>query len=96
MTWPNIERAHLEIAYDNGGIHRERSEGRAARELRRYLSSLPYDRDQLAAIDAWLGSLTHEQLVTVCAGDQSDALSILERAPPFTDAVLTGIFDHVC
>ena len=35
-VYANIERAHLEIAYDNGGIHRFRTENEATDELRRF------------------------------------------------------------
>jgi hypothetical protein len=96
MHFANIEKAHLEIAYDNGGINRDRSEKNATRELRRFLPTLPYDRDQMTAIDAWLGSLTPDQLETLCAGEQSEQDEIYASAPPFTESVIVAIFDHVC
>ena len=93
MIFAGIERAHLEIAYDNGGIHRGRSERVAKTELRRFLGTVPYE---LREIDAGLSSLSEEQLQVVCAGEETEQIAVLANAPPFTDALLNEIFEEVC
>jgi hypothetical protein len=92
----NIEKAHLEIAYDNGGINRDRSAEMATEELRRFLPTLPYSHERLIAIDAWLGGLEEEQLQTVCAGEEAEQDALLAKAPFGTGDLLNAIFDGVC
>lgn len=94
VGYPNIEKAHLEIAYDNGGINRYRSEDKAQRELRCFLPQLPYTQDVMLTIDAWLGSLSADDLQAVCIGEDCAADALLMSAPPHTQAVLTAIFEY--
>ena len=91
----NVYRACMLISRSNGGVNRTRSEKQVLHETRRFLDLLPY-RDELPAIDAWLGKLTPEQFETVCDGEQSEADAILHDAPPFTDTLLNDYFEEVC
>ncbi|TIM13840.1 MAG: hypothetical protein E5Y67_15275 [Mesorhizobium sp.] len=94
MKYPGIKRAALEIAYDNGGINRMRSEKTMLGELARFLERQP--EEILPAIDAWLSALSGDDLQTVCAGEQSEVEVLLRGAPPFTDSLLNDYFDEVC
>ena len=91
----NIRRACLLISRSNGGINRNRSQERVLREMQHFLDLLAY-RDELPAIDAWLGTLTPEQFETVCDGEMSEADGILVTAPPFTNELLNDYFEDVC
>jgi hypothetical protein len=84
------------MAYDNGGINRDRSEARATRELRHFLDRVPFDRAVLAAIDAWLGTLSEEQMLIAVAGEETEMDALLASSPPFTGALLCAIFEEVC
>jgi hypothetical protein len=94
MSFPGITKAALEIAYDNGGINRDRSEKKMLGELERWLAKQP--AEILPDIDAWLSSLSKDDLITVCAGEESEQQAILQNAPPFTDKLLNDYFGEVC
>lgn len=91
----NIRKACLLISYSNGGVNRYRSEARVLREMQQFIDSRPYNAE-LKAIDSWLGSLTKEQLETVCDGEMSEADAILKDAPAFTETLLHDYFEDVC
>jgi hypothetical protein len=90
----NIRKACLLISYSNGGVNRDRSEARVLREMQHFIDSRPYN-SELKAIDAWLGTLTPDQLETVCDGEQTEAEAITKVAPAFTETLLNEWFD-VC
>lgn len=99
--YPNIAKACFEIALDNDGINRERTEAQWRADYLAWIArndSCP--PEILAAVDAWLGTLSSEQLEVVAVGgdDEREALQILDRAPlwSWTDALLNAYFDEVC
>lgn len=92
--FPGIKRAALEIAYDNGGINRHRTEAAMLRALDKFLASQP--NEVLPDIDRWLSSLSDDELQTVCCGDQFDQEAITRTAPPFTNQLLDDCFNEVC
>lgn len=92
--WPGITRAALEIAYDNGGVNRLRSEDQVRREIAAWLARQP--ADVLPAIDAWLSSLSDAELSDFCAGGDDRSQELAAAAPPFTDQLLNQYFDEVC
>jgi hypothetical protein len=91
---PGIARAAREISYDVGGINRDRTEADMLRELDRCLDTAGMDPSHLHEIDAWLGSLSDDDLDTVCSGEEADANTILQAGPPFTSQLLTDIFER--
>lgn len=95
LPFLNIRNACLEIAYDNGGVHRERSVQQVRHEIDSFLSSRSYS-DHFAAIDSWLSTLNTAQLETVCNGEGSEAAAIVASAPAFTDQLLEEYFEEVC
>lgn len=93
--YPGITRAFLEMCYDNGCIHRFRTEEAARRDLRKFIEKNGEEIGDMAAIDDWLGSLTPSDLQTVCCGEEREALARCEFAPPFTETLLQTLFDEV-
>jgi hypothetical protein len=91
----NIRKACLLISYSNGGVNRYREEHQVLREMQRFIDSRPYN-EELKAIDAWLGTLTENQLETVCDGEQSEIDEIMKTAPPFAESLLHEYFEEVC
>lgn len=94
-TMQNIRKACLLISYSNGGVNRDRSEARVLREMQDFIESRPYN-SELKAISRWLGTLTEDQLETVCDGEQSEAADITKNAPAFTETLLNDYFEDVC
>lgn len=94
--YPAVTRACLEVALDNGGINRGRSIAKQGKELERFLAGRP--AEELDLVEPWLASLTEDELRTVAAGgqDEPETIKLMERAPPFTDALLNAYFDEVC
>lgn len=91
--YPGIARAALEMAYDNGGVTRDRPEGAIIQELGVVLAEgfdLAFD---LNAISGWLLSLPDTQLNIAVAGEYSEMVELMSGAPPGTNSLLNAIFD---
>lgn len=97
VRYPGIAKAALEIAYDNGGINRHRTEAGHRRDLNRFLDRQTLPVDVLVAIDGFLSELSDDDLLLVTAGEQSEAEEFLrtKAAPPFLGALLNDIFEKV-
>lgn len=96
IRYPGIARAALEIALDNGGINRFRSEKQQRREMAEFLERQP--QEILPAIDAWLSGLSDAELQEFCSGGEGEPERerIAASAPPFTGQLLNDYFDEVC
>lgn len=96
MKYIGIESAAIEIAYDNGGIHRDRSEKKMRDEFARWIEQQP--QEILPAIDAWLRGLSQRDLIEFCTGGEGEPEreAIAANAPPFTDDLLNRYFEEVC
>jgi len=94
--YPALHRAFRSIALDNGGINWTRSAERQEREARAFLAKR--DSALLEPIEAWLSSLSEDDLETVCNGgaNEPETLSLMTGAPPFADAILNEYFEEVC
>ena len=92
--YPAIDKATLEMTYDNGGVNRDRTEADMLLALDQCLHRHAVDYD-LHAINYWIESLSTEDLVTVVAGEQDDQDRLLEDAPEGTSEVLLAIFEDV-
>jgi|GEM_PF-3994272 len=95
-VYPVITRACLEIAGDNGGIHRGRSPEDVEAEIKQWLLKREQDTHGLPAMEAFLSSLTDEALLTVCTGEQEDIRQVLALGPDGLDAFLNRYFEEVC
>lgn len=91
--YSNISRAALAISYDNGGINRDRPKTRMLATLDQFLAA--QDGDSLPRIDAWLATLSADDMETVCAGEETDRLAILQSSPPGTEEMLVKVFEEV-
>lgn len=89
---PNIKRAALLIAYDNGMINRKQSEEQYLELVEKAISEFSFSSEE---IDTWLLSLTNGELNTICCGEVSDAQFVLEeqKAPAGTVDLLDRMFD---
>jgi len=94
VTYQNIAKACRLIAIDNGGIHRDRSVEKQARQYRSWIARR--EDPTLAEIDGWLGGLSDTDLATACCGETSEAEAVLVTAPAFTDDLLNAYFEEVC
>ncbi len=92
--YPGILRATLAIAYDNGGVNRDRPERAVRDALVLYLAGYP-TQALLDPIDAWLSGLSDEALETCCAGEDTDRATLLAGAPDGANALLNEIFERV-
>jgi hypothetical protein len=92
--FPGIQRAALEIAYDNGGVNRTRPQAQMLREFHAWLAKQP--QEPLPKIDEWLSSLSDEQLNVVCTGEHSEMEAAIQSSPPFTNDLLNRYFNEVC
>lgn len=98
-AYPNIARACQLIALDNGGINRARGAFEQVRQCERWTEDRAQFRfPNIDELDAWLATLTDEQLDSVCCGGEgeSDKVAAMAGAPPFADELLTTYFEEVC
>lgn len=94
MNYPNITKACLEIAYDNGGVHRYRSEEKVRSEIDEWLEQNSQAWD-LERFEYYLGTLSEEELHTACAGEEEDMVIVTGRCHGLLD-FLTQYFQDVC
>lgn len=96
MAYTGISRAAFLIAIDNGGINRFRSERQQAKEMKRWLATQP--EEILVPVDAWLSTLTEDQMEAVCCGGEGEPeqVAAMAGAPPFTNDILNSYFEEVC
>lgn len=97
-AWVNIDKAVLEMAYDNGCVNRERTEAALLNELDRFLSKK--DSAQLRRFDDWLETLDDDQIQLLVAGEESEVSAFLADQPDVELAqtfhnMLDDIFDEV-
>ncbi|WGH24453.1 hypothetical protein EAb13_CDS0035 [Acinetobacter phage EAb13] len=88
--YPTIVKAALEIWYDNGMINRQEPESEKLELLNKWLPTL--DQQKLADIEKTLAALKHDDLVTVCCGEETEAAEIC--ADEATNDFLNQIFDE--
>ena len=94
--YPNIQLATIEIAHDNGLISRCRSADSIYEDLQQFLSVSEYTPEQLANINDWLGTISKEDMKTVCNGEEGDISNVMLGSPIHTDKLLDDIFTYVC
>lgn len=103
MKYPGIERATIEMAYDNGCINRDRSEESLVLDLVSWMRDVETEHgmrpETLQACDEWLTSLSVGELRLLCAGDESEQAVILAKVPAVqavpVELLLTWIFEEV-
>lgn len=97
---PALKRAMLEIAYDNNMIGNPSLGGSTEEQVldqtEEVLGAEGVDFADLVVIDAWLATLTQEELELVCSGEESEAAEFMKsrRAPEHTSGLLNDLFEH--
>jgi len=91
--FPGIMKAAVLMAGCNGGINRDRPECDFREEVRTLLDPKP--GHELAAIDAWLDSLSDHDLLTAVDGEQLEMRTLLSSSPHGTHSLLFEIFEQV-
>lgn len=104
MELNGIYRAAIEIAYDNGGVNRDRTEDDVKKDALSVVSGQMEGIQHAGLrtsyictvmdIDKWLLQQPDDVLETVCAGEDADRLAALVGAPHGTDALLNAIFEN--
>lgn len=94
--YPGIKRACFEIAIDNGGINRFRSEKKQSIEFEKWIAKQP--AEMLPAIDVWLSAKSDEEIFIICCGGEGEPEqeALMADAPPFTNDLLNSYFEEVC
>ena len=104
-AYPNITRLTLDMVGYNGGLHVLRTPDIGAEQdvknkLDECLGAEGVYHDDLAALDAWLGTLTEDEFMTIADGEESEVAAILARAPSIGDPedtaadFINGIYEH--
>lgn len=95
-SYPNIRKAYLEMSYDNGGINIGRAEADALNESERVMGSISVSDEDLGRLDAWIGSLSEDQIVTLVAGEEGEARWLAMQGPTDCFSVpIADIFDEL-
>jgi hypothetical protein len=91
-VFPNIKRAALEIAYDNGMINRQELELDFIRSVNERLEAMPVIK--LAGLEGWLAGLDQQTFQTACVGEHNDMMEVMKTAPDpeFAEKALNVIF----
>lgn len=92
----HLEQAVVTMAYDNGGVNRERPET----EVREDFWAMVYRHDALGAmprVEEWLATLTEEQRTSVLTGEEEEVASIMRatNAPEGTGDLLDLLFEEM-
>jgi len=102
LSYPGIEFATKEMAYDNGCINRDRSEEDLIRGLYNWLRDVDpetFNATTLQMIDVWLSSLAEKDMHLLCAGEEGEQHDVLMCAPvgirEYANLLLTLIFEEV-
>lgn len=86
--YPTIKKATIEIAYDNGAVHRGRTEQDVLNSVEPVLrSKLAH---QLEAAERELAGLSPDDLETLCCGEQG-----VVDCSDLTEELLTDIFENI-
>jgi hypothetical protein len=99
QSYPNLKRVALELAYDNGMINRCCSEELWLSSIEPIIGAEGVYHEDLVAWDAWLGTLTDEEIQTVACGETSDMEKIMANAPESVssndEASLNGLLNDI-
>jgi hypothetical protein len=74
-----LRKAALEIAYDNGKINRYQSEEAYLDKVETIIGSDGVYGEDLEREDAWLRTLSDDDVNTLCAGEHDDVRELVAR-----------------
>jgi len=92
--FPNIRKAALEIAYDNGMINRFEPEEKFLDACLSVLGADGVYETDLERFEAFLGELTTKEMNDLCCGEFQDMAVIVDQAPKNADGhSLAGLLE---
>lgn len=97
-TYPNITRLTLDMVGYNGGLHVLRApEIGAEQDVKHKLWDVlaTVSGGDLTGLDAWLGTLTDDQFLTVADGEHSEMMAILSAAPSVDGEAAADLLDRI-
>ena len=81
VSYPTLRKAALIIAYDNGIINRQEPEAEFLENAMGALCADGVPTSEIAELEAFLATLTEEELSTVCVGFDDEVDAIEARCP---------------
>ena len=90
--FPGIKKVALEIAYDNGFIHRDCTEEAWLESLDPVLGATGVDETDLIMLDDFCTSLSDEDVTTLAAGEFTEQVAVASRCEK---PELCGLFDDI-
>lgn len=91
-NFPALQRALVEIAYDNGMVNRDHPEWSVIYDMF-LLIEKKYTPLQMAEVDRELAALTPDQLLEACVGGRGDGLTRPIPDDGLADEMLDWAFD---
>lgn len=89
--YPNLHAACFAIALARGDVNRFSDATDVHNSIADWVDR--QDDNDLPPIEAWLGTLTKDELDIVTDGDDEDAKRILTRSPPLSADLLARFFE---
>lgn len=93
MLYPKIEKAAVDIWYDNGGSYAGRTEEQMKVEVMAQLAK-KYALVQFALFEEELAALTEEEFEEVTCGEQA-VVAISDQLDKFLNEILNEIFEAI-
>lgn len=99
-AFPNLRKAYLEMSHNNGGINVGRTEADALKASEPVMKRNSIGEDTMATIEAWVGTLSEDEMLTLVDGEGDDMRALINRDLSAADAthlnfLLEELFD-VC
>lgn len=85
--FPGIRKVYIEIVYDNGGVFNgmgygpSRTEEDALDATEPVLSAEGVVEEDLQRLDAWINTLSEEQVITLAAGEHEEMQALAAEGP---------------
>lgn len=93
-SFPNIRHIAIEIAYDNGMVHRDSTEQDFINSTDVALGADGVYEADLRVLDEWIGTLTDEQKETLAVGEETEMQAVANMCPqPWLCGIFYDIFE---
>lgn len=94
--YPRVKAVVLDIAYDNGMVNRVEPKEATLQRLEEALGAEGVYTEDVDALEAWLGTLTKDQLDTLASGEHGDMGELVSQAPKnWRGESVARLFDDV-
>ncbi len=88
-NYPTIKKAVIELAYDNGAIHRDRTEQRCLNEMEAHLLEMA-SIEPLQPYETELAALPEEQFIELLTGE-SETVMVTASLHMFINAIFEEV-----